>query len=123
MARRPVSAAAAAAVAAAVVCVSAAILTGALAMPEVAAHRSAAQVIADLNVFSNPEWQRACDTLGAWKAKTDNALAQRVCCAMCGASDFKHATITCGDGSHTHIGNSNFKEVAPTGRYRTNQTN
>ena len=31
----------------------------------------------------------------------------------CGASDFKHATITCGDGSHTHIGNSNFKEVAP----------
>ena len=93
--RRPVSAAAAAAAVAVVVCVSAAILTGALAhrsaaqvlaMPQVAAHRTAAQVIADLNVFSNPEWQRACDTLGAWKAETtDNALAERVYAAPCAA--------------------------------------
>jgi len=112
--RTPVSAAAAAAAAAAALfSVSAAILTGPLVMPEAAVQRGASQIIADLNVFSNPEWQRACDTLGAWKAETDEALTERVCCAWCGASDFKHVNIKCGDGTHEHIGNNNFKEVAP----------
>jgi hypothetical protein len=82
-------------------------------MPEAAVQRGPAQIIADLNVFSNPEWQRACDTLGAWKAETDKALTERVCCALCGASDFKHVNIKCGDGTSENIGNSNFKEVAP----------